>query len=158
MHLARRAANTPGSILSDRGYDLVTSVSEGESDKQAIVEFSATYGPYKTMFDRIIQASSVENCDDISADFATELPLSGREWMIESWSPQQSVLVPNPAYWGDRTPVTERVVMVPAARPGNRDRLAARRSGRLHLPAVHASRWLPPLARPERRARNRARW
>ena len=38
------------------------------------------------MFDRIIQASSVENCDDISGDFATELPMSGREWMIESWS------------------------------------------------------------------------
>jgi peptide/nickel transport system substrate-binding protein len=108
----RAAANTPGSILSGQGYNLVTSVTAGESDKQAVIEFSQVYGPYKTMFDRIIQASSVENCDDISGDFGTEQPLSGREWIIESWSAEQSVLVPNPEYWGD-APVTERAVMVP---------------------------------------------
>ena len=108
----RAAANTPGSIISGQGYNLVTAVTEGESDKQAIIEFSEVYGPYKTMFDRIIQASSVENCDDISGDFGTEQPLSGREWLIESWSPEQSIFVPNPEYWGD-APVAERVVMVP---------------------------------------------
>ncbi len=108
----RAAANTPGSIVSGQGYNLVTSVTAGESDKQAVIEFSQVYGPYKTMFDRIIQASSVENCDDISGDFSTEMAISGREWMIDSWSAEQSVLVPNPNYWGD-APVTERAVMVP---------------------------------------------
>ena len=52
----RAAANTPGSVISGQGYNLVTAVTEGESDKQAIIEFSQVYGPYKTMFDRIIQA------------------------------------------------------------------------------------------------------
>ncbi len=108
----RAAANTPGSIVSGQGYNLVTSVTAGESDKQAVIEFSQVYGPYKTMFDRIFQASSVENCDDISGDFSTEMAISGREWMIDSWSAEQSVLVPNPSYWGD-APVTERAVMVP---------------------------------------------
>ncbi len=108
----RAAANTPGSIVSGQGYNLVTSVTAGESDKQAVIEFSQVYGPYKTMFDRIIQASAVENCDDISGDFSTEMAISGREWMIDSWSAEQSVLVPNPSYWGD-APVTERAVMVP---------------------------------------------
>ena len=102
----RAALNTPGSILT-AGYDKITAVTEGESDKQAIIEFSEVYGPYKTLFDRIIQASAVENCDDISGDFETEMPLSAAPYMIESWSESQSSLVPNPNYWGD-APVTER--------------------------------------------------
>jgi peptide/nickel transport system substrate-binding protein len=108
----RAALNTPGSIISGQGYNLVTAVSQGDSDKQAVIEFSETYGPYKTMFDRIIQASAVENCDDISGDFSTEQPLSGQEWVMESWSAEQSIFVPNENYWGD-APVVERAVMVP---------------------------------------------
>ena len=70
------------------------------------------YGPYKTLLDRIIQADSVENCDDISGDFETEMPISAGPYMIESWSESQLVAVPNPNYLGD-APVTETVVMVP---------------------------------------------
>jgi peptide/nickel transport system substrate-binding protein len=107
----RAALNTPASILT-AGHDKITAIREGESDKQAIIEFSEVYGPYKTLLDRIIQADSVENCDDISGDFQTEMPLSARAYMIESWSESQLVAVPNPNYYGD-APVTETVVMVP---------------------------------------------
>ena len=107
----RASLNTPGSILT-AGYDKILAVTEGDSDKQAIIEFSEVYGPYKTLFERIIQADAVENCDDISGDFATEMPISGRPYMIESWSESQLIAVPNPNYWGD-PPVTETIVMVP---------------------------------------------
>ena len=113
VHLARHGEHTR--VDPERPRLRPRHVRRGRRERQAGHRRvrPAAYGPYKTMFDRIIQASSVVDCDDISADFTTELPMSGREWMIESWSPQQSVLVPNPAYWGERTPVTERVVMVP---------------------------------------------
>ena len=48
------------------------------------------------------------------ADFGTELPVSGRPYMLESWSEEQSVMVPNPAYWNpENAPIAQRVVMVP---------------------------------------------
>ena len=55
----------------------------------------------------------------------TELPISGRavhDRVVESES--RSMLVAQPGVLGRRTPVAERIVMVPRARPGNRDRRA----------------------------------
>jgi peptide/nickel transport system substrate-binding protein len=109
----RANLNTPGSIATV-GYDQITAVSAGESDSQVVIEFSAPYAPYKSLFNPLIKADAVENCDDVSADFQTELPFSGREWKIESWSETQVVMVPNENYWGD-APVAPRVVMVPLA-------------------------------------------
>jgi peptide/nickel transport system substrate-binding protein len=107
--------NTPGS-LSTVGYDKITSIEEGADDHEVVISFSEKYAPYKNLFSAIFPAHSVEDCNDVSADFQTELPFSGREWIIESWSPEQLILVPNEAYWNaDRTPIASRVVMVPKA-------------------------------------------
>lgn len=107
--------NTPGS-LTTTGYDKITSVEAGDSDQQVVVKFSEKYAPYKNLFLGLFPASKVADCNDVSADFQTELPFSGREWKIESWSPDQLVLVPNEAFWdADRTPIAQKVVMVPKA-------------------------------------------
>lgn len=105
--------NTPGSI-STTGYDKIVSVEAGASDQQVVVEFNEVYAPYKLLFGGLIQASAVEDCNDISADFSSLIEISGREWIMDSWSPEQLVYTPNPNYWGD-APATERVVMVPFA-------------------------------------------
>ena len=107
------ALNTPGSI-STTGYDKIISIAAGSSDQQVVVEFSEVYAPYKLLFGGLIKAAAVEDCNDVSADFADLIPISGREWLMESWSPEQLVFTPNPNYWGD-APTTERVVMVPFA-------------------------------------------
>ena len=42
------------------------------------------------------------------------VPFSGGPFMIDSWSPEQLVLVPNPNYWDkSQTPLVDKVVMVP---------------------------------------------
>ena len=105
--------NTPGSI-STTGYDKIISVEAGESTKQVVVTFNAVYAPYKLLFGGLIQAHAVADCNDISGDFASLNQVSGREWMMESFSPDQLVYVPNPNYWGD-APTVERVVAVPFA-------------------------------------------
>lgn len=104
--------NTPGSI-STVGYDQILSVEAGASDKQVVVNFSTLYAPYKTLFGSLIKAAAVEDCSDISADFADINETSGRPYVMDSWSPEQVIFVPNEAYWGDDAPVTERIVMVP---------------------------------------------
>ena len=44
------------------------------------------------------------------------VPFSGRPWKQESWSPDQTVLVPNENYWVEEDkPIATRVVMVPKA-------------------------------------------
>ena len=107
--------NTPAS-LSTVGYDLVTAVEAGEGEGEVVVSFSEVYAPYKNLFNPMIKAAAVADCNDVSADFGTEIPISGRPWLLESWSPEQAILVPNTAYWDEEDiPVAERVVMVPKA-------------------------------------------
>jgi peptide/nickel transport system substrate-binding protein len=106
--------NTPGS-LSTSGYELMT-IEQGADEKEMIWNFSEVYAPYKTLFDsELIKADAFANCADVSADFADGIPFSSREWKLESWSPEQAILVPNEAYWGDNVPKAARVVIVPKA-------------------------------------------
>ena len=80
-------ANTPGSIFT-AGYDQITSVVAGSDDKQVIVDFQSVYGPWKNLFSSmqgpVIKKAAVADCMDISADFSTEMPISGRAVKLES--------------------------------------------------------------------------
>ena len=106
--------NTPGS-LTTVGYDQIISVEQGDSDKQAIISFTKPFAPYKTLFNPILKAARHEDCNDVSLDFEDSPPDSARQYKIESWSPTQSIFVPNENYYGDDPAVTDRVVMVPLA-------------------------------------------
>ncbi|MFZ9630152.1 MAG: ABC transporter substrate-binding protein, partial [Ilumatobacteraceae bacterium] len=106
--------NTPGS-LSTIGYDQIISIVEGASPKQVVVEFSSVYAPYRGLFGSLIKHEAVADCNDISADFQTELPFSNRPYKIESWDESQLVLVANENYWGPDKAVVPKVVMVPKA-------------------------------------------
>ncbi|MEX1105997.1 MAG: ABC transporter substrate-binding protein, partial [Ilumatobacteraceae bacterium] len=102
--------------LTTVGYDQIISVEAGTSDKQVVVEYSSLYAPYKTLFGGLIKAAAVEDCNDVSTDFADINTTSAGPYVMDSWSPSQVVYVPNENYWGD-APVTDRVVMVPLADP-----------------------------------------
>ena len=111
----KAALNTPGSIGTS-GYDKITSVDKGSSDKEVVVTLKETYAPYRGLFSGLIKKAAVKNCEDISGDFQTELPFSGTPWKIESFSPDQLVMVPNDKYWGTQA-VAKKLVAVP--RPDN---------------------------------------
>lgn len=107
--------NTPAS-LSTAGWDVMTGVEAGADDHEVVVTFSEVYAPYKNLFNTIIKAAFVADCNDVSADFGTEIPISARPWLLESWSTEQAILVPNETYWDDEDiPAASRVVMVPKA-------------------------------------------
>jgi peptide/nickel transport system substrate-binding protein len=110
------ALNTPGSIVTG-GPDKIISVEPGESDQQVVVGLSEVYAPYKQLFSgpvgSLIKKAAVADCNDISGDFGTELPISGRPYRIDAWSDSQLVLVPNENYWGDDGPLAEQIVMAP---------------------------------------------
>ena len=106
--------NTTGAI-STSGYDKITSVEAGDSDKQVVVDFKELYAPYKGLFGGLIKKAAVANCSDISGDFGTSFNYSGTEWKMESWSADQVVYVPNENYWGPRKvgDGVKKLVMVP---------------------------------------------
>lgn len=111
--------NTPGS-LSTVGYDQIVSIVAGSSDKQVVVDFATVYAPYKNLWNQIIPAHMATDpaCMDVSGDFLESYGVSGRPWQLESWSPDQAILTPNPAYWGDDAPQASRLVMVPRTDDG----------------------------------------
>ena len=106
--------NTPGAI-STSGYDKITSVAAGDSDKQVVVEFKELYAPYKGLFSGLLKKAAVADCKDISGDFGTSFNYSGTEWKMESWSADQVVYVPNENYNGHRKvgDGVKKLVMVP---------------------------------------------
>ena len=103
--------------LSTTGYDQILSIVEGSSPKQFVVEFKTVYAPYRGLFSGPIKKDAVADCNDISGDFQTELPFSNRPYKIESWDPNQLVLVANENYWADDKAVVPKVVIVPKADP-----------------------------------------
>jgi peptide/nickel transport system substrate-binding protein len=111
--------NTPGSI-STTGYDQIVSVAAGASDKQVVFDYATVYAPYKNLFNYVLPAHLVTDptCMDVSGDFLDAIPVSGRPWQLESWSPDQAILVPNAAYWGDDAPTAARIVQVPRTEDG----------------------------------------
>ena len=106
--------NTPGS-LSTTGYDKITSIEQGASDKEVVVQMSVVYAPYKTLFGNgLLKADEFDDCNDVSTSFDGGITFSGREWMLDSWSAEQLVMVPNPGYTGTKVPGYDRMVIVPA--------------------------------------------
>ncbi len=116
--------NTPGS-LSTTGYAEMLSVAAGESDQQVVIEFAEVYAPYKTVFNQILPAHLIDNCSDISADFLDSIPVSARPWLLQDWSDQQAIMVPNDAYWGDDKPTAARMIQVPRTEDGGISSLGA---------------------------------
>lgn len=108
------ALNTPGSITTT-GYDQITAVDAGTSDKQVVATFKSVYAPYKTLFFPLLKAAALSNTSDVSADFADFLGYSARPYKMKSWSPSQVVYVPNDNYWGTDKALVKKVVMVPKA-------------------------------------------
>jgi peptide/nickel transport system substrate-binding protein len=110
--------NTPGS-LSTVGNEKIKSIEQGADDHEVVITMSEPYAPYKNLFSGAqgpLEASKIKNCKDVSADFQDNIPFSGREWKIDSWSKDQLVLVPNTAYWDTSLkPTASKVVMVPKA-------------------------------------------
>ena len=93
--------NTPGSI-STAGYDKIASV---DARTRQAVRRRRSARPYAAVQDLfsdngIIKADAVAELRRRLGDFQDMIPFSGQPWKIESWSPDQLVLVPNEGYWG----------------------------------------------------------
>ena len=116
--------------LSTAGYDQITSVEQGANDHEVVVKLKSVYAPYKNLFSNPgpLKAAAFPNgCTDVSADMQSMIPFASRPYKMDSWSPDQLVLVKNDAYWGDDVAKTAKVVMIPVTDTDTE--LAALKSG-----------------------------
>ena len=112
-----RATLGPRSALAGAGYQHVRSVEPGTSERQVVIAFDQPYAAFRTLFTRLIQASSVPDCSDVSTEFETTAPMSGGPWRVESFDAEQLVLVPNEEHWATVPPSGRQVVATPEAGP-----------------------------------------
>ena len=105
--------DTTGS-LSTTGYDQIDSI-DTTDPQTAIVKFKANYAAYKNLFYPVYKAAAFPAGEtNLENEMTDTVPFSGGPFMIDSWSPEQLVLVPNPNYWDkSQTPLVDKVVMVP---------------------------------------------
>jgi peptide/nickel transport system substrate-binding protein len=109
------ALNTPESIFT-AGYDQIVAISEGDAPNVVQVDFAVPYAPYRTLFSYpgLLQASQHDDCNDVSADFPAPYPYSFGPYTMIEWTAEQIVYEANPDYAGSHTPLTDRIVFVPA--------------------------------------------
>jgi len=108
----RAQLNTPGSSMVQWNND-IRSI-DSTDPHVAIVHFASRVASYKTLFSRIIRHDAVKSCDDISGDFQSSIPFSGRPWKQQLWSQTYAQLVPNTRYWEpDAIPSASSVTFFP---------------------------------------------
>ena len=110
------AKNGTTGTLSTVGFDLVTNVDTSDP-KTAVITFSEPFAAWADMFggttEYLLPAHAFTSTD-IANDWLTEITVSGGPWVLESWSAEQAIFVPNENYWvEDRMPILDRVVIVP---------------------------------------------
>jgi peptide/nickel transport system substrate-binding protein len=103
--------DTTGSVTT-AGYDQIVSIDT--SDPQtAVIEFAQNYAAYKNLFFPLLKAAAFDTTN-LENEMADNVPFSSGPWLLESWSLEQAVLVPNPNYFDpNKTPLVDRVVFVP---------------------------------------------
>ncbi len=105
---------TPEAVIT-KGFDSIVSVSEGDSPSQVVVEMSKVYAPYKTLFGNgLLKADEIADCNDVTDDFEGGIKFSAREWILDSWTPEQITWIPNPGYTGKFVPTVDKLIVVPA--------------------------------------------
>ena len=85
--------STPGSVGVD-AYDAVIDVRAGRADDLVEVYFDRFVADYRVLFDRLLQASAVETCSDVSTAFDDEAPSGWGSFRVEAWNAAQMILVP----------------------------------------------------------------
>ena len=84
--------NTEGS-LSTTGYDQIDSI-DTTDPATAVVKFKTNYAAYKNLFYPLIKASAFTTTN-LKDEMQDNVPFSAGPFKIQSWSPEQEVLVPN---------------------------------------------------------------
>jgi peptide/nickel transport system substrate-binding protein len=102
--------------LSTVGYEKITSIDTSDP-KTAVITFSENFAPWPDLFggttDVLLPAHAFEGTD-IAEDWLDDITVSGGPWLLESFSQDQAIFVPNTNYWvADRIPLVDRVVIVP---------------------------------------------
>jgi peptide/nickel transport system substrate-binding protein len=101
-------------------YHLIEGV-DTTDPKVAVIRFEEPYAPWPELFGGtsgfVLKAAAFPNKarqekPDLSDRMMDTIPFSGGPWILQSWSPDQAILVRNDEYFG-RKPILDQITMVP---------------------------------------------
>lgn len=105
---------TTGSLVT-AGYEKIESIDTSDP-KTAVITFSEPYAPWRDLFgggsNYILKKDAFPDGPNLEGKLAAEMPFSGGPWTLQSFSPQEAVLVRNDAFWGEAA-LLDKVTMVP---------------------------------------------
>jgi peptide/nickel transport system substrate-binding protein len=108
-------ATKPQSANTTYGYDHIQSV-DASQPKVAVVTFRDVWPDWRDLFggaSYLLKAAAFPRGPDLSTAMATDIPFSAGPWKLQSWTPDQAVLVANHRYWDkQRTPHLDHVTIV----------------------------------------------
>ena len=110
------ALKTTGTV-SAAGYDQIDSV-DTANPRTVVLKFKEPYAAWPDLFGGssgyVLKKAAFPDGPDLSNALQDGIAFSGGAWKLQSWSADQSVLIPNRAYWvpGD-VPLLDQVTFVP---------------------------------------------
>jgi peptide/nickel transport system substrate-binding protein len=117
--------------LSTAGYDQIESI-DTTSPKTVVLKFKEPYAAWQDLFGGssgyVLKKASFPDGPELSQGLLGGIAFSGGPWKLQSWDAEQSVLIPNTAYWvpGD-VPLLDQVTFVP--RPNQDSEIASLLAG-----------------------------
>lgn len=111
-----RAIMDSTGTLSTSGYDLITDV-DASDPATAVVTFSENYAPWADLFGGgtgfLLKADEFSSTDT-AEEMLDAITFSGAPWILQSWGPDEAVLVRNDNYWdSERIALFDQVTFVP---------------------------------------------
>lgn len=107
--------STTGS-LTKVGYEKIASIDTSDP-ATVVITFKEPYADWADIFGgnqhNVLKKAAFKSAN-VKDDMLTGIPFSGGPFKLESWSPEEAVLVRNDKYWDpERVPLLDKVTMVP---------------------------------------------
>ncbi len=111
-----RAIMDSTGTLTTTGYDLITDIDTSDPST-VVIEFSENYAPWADLFGggtQFILKADEFTGTDTAEEMLDFISFSGAPWVLDSWGPEEAVLLRNDSYWvEDRIPLFDQVTFVP---------------------------------------------
>ena len=101
------------SISDPTGYDSMESVTQGATEKDAVVTYATPFADWKSMFAPLYPASQIGTAEGFNTSYADAIPVTAGPFKLEELdvSARTISIVPDENWWGE-APKLDRIVFI----------------------------------------------
>lgn len=101
---AGNGKNSKYKVSSTTGYELISSVAKGKSDREVVVTFSSPFGDWKSLFSPLYPASVVGTPEGFNAGYLGKIPVTAGPFKFQGIDKTAKTLtvVRDDSWWGNK--------------------------------------------------------